>query len=546
MEGLDLLKDLLKEKDYMCKIELKYAYFCVPLHQKHWKYIRFCWEGQLYEYFFLYFGLGPAPRIFTELLKIPIAILRRINIRIIVYLDHMLLMSQTIEGLNMARDTLIFLLQQLGFHNKSEKISTVGNPETRILGPGNRLSQHGSNFANGKSKKFNSEMQKPDGKSQTNVVGNYKLDRFTLRNSTRSDASIFTNKISATAASGIYNKAIFLPLNSSSEPKSNSGTNMVGKQPRNIKWEVNFVTHKQNYNPNRWRSMHSSGVKVIHQSARTQSYKSGPINFSQDVLSESSPFSTGQHDDSIVFDENGRNWKQGDDSSLQGNLGICSISEDHNYCRVSVMEIECENRLSVQEFSGFQQMRVVPQGVSNNKSKLGYLGDRSICLQSLPSTSHPNGFETRSSQSGNRHFPTEMEKPGTSMCFPPFSLIGRVLLRVREEGLTMILVTPNWPAQPWYSQVLDLCITEPLLLPQSQEHFLDPKGQLHPLVLNKTLKLMTRKISVKTWLRKEFQTRLSILSQIPEDQALQLITNWPGKNGLAGVVNDRLTRSHAV
>ena len=33
--------------------------------------------------------------------------------------------------------------------------------------------------------------------------------------------------------------------------------------------------------------MDSSGVKVTHQSARTQSYKSGPINFSQDVLSES-------------------------------------------------------------------------------------------------------------------------------------------------------------------------------------------------------------------------------------------------------------------
>ena len=115
MEGLHLLKDMLKEKEYMCKIDLKDAYFCVPLHQKHRKYIRFCWEGQLYEFFCLCFGLGLAPRIFTKLLKIPIATLRRINIRILVYLDDMLLMSQTIGGLNMARDTLIFLLQQLGF-----------------------------------------------------------------------------------------------------------------------------------------------------------------------------------------------------------------------------------------------------------------------------------------------------------------------------------------------------------------------------------------------------------------------------------------------
>ena len=135
---------------------------------------------------------------------------------------------------------------------------------------------------------------------------------------------------------------------------------------------------------------------------------------------------------------------------------------------------------------------------------------------------------------------------GLLYALPPFSLTGRVLLRVREEGLTMILVTPNWPAQPWYSQILDLCITESLLLPQSQELLVDPKGQVHPLVLNKTLKLMAWKISGKTWLRKEFQTRLPILSQIPEDQALQLITNRPGKNGLAGVVKNRLIQLHAV
>ena len=78
--------------------------------------------------------------------------------------------------------------------------------------------------------------------------------------------------------------------------------------------------------------MNPSGIKVRHQSARNPSYKFGSINFSQDVLSKSSPLSSGQHDGCIVFDENGRDWKQGDDSSGQGNLGICSIPEDHNYC----------------------------------------------------------------------------------------------------------------------------------------------------------------------------------------------------------------------
>ena len=78
--------------------------------------------------------------------------------------------------------------------------------------------------------------------------------------------------------------------------------------------------------------MDSSGVKVTRQSARTQSSKSGPINFSQDVRSESSPFSGGQHSSSIASDENGCDSKQVDDSSRQGNLGIRSITEGHDYC----------------------------------------------------------------------------------------------------------------------------------------------------------------------------------------------------------------------
>ena len=134
-------------------------------------------------------------------------------------------------------------------------------------------------------------MQKLNGKSETNLVGNYKVDRFTLLNSTSNDASIFAKKIPATAASGIYQKAISLQLNSSSEPKFNSGTNTVGKQPRNINF---IITHKQNYNPNRCfserlggilsenlnrRSMDSSGVNVTYQSTTTQSYKSGPLTF---------------------------------------------------------------------------------------------------------------------------------------------------------------------------------------------------------------------------------------------------------------------------
>ena len=52
---------------------------------------------------------------FTMLLKVPISLLKKLHVRIIIYLNDMLLMASSLEDLLMARDTLIFILQHLGF-----------------------------------------------------------------------------------------------------------------------------------------------------------------------------------------------------------------------------------------------------------------------------------------------------------------------------------------------------------------------------------------------------------------------------------------------
>ena len=109
MEGFHCLKDMLQKDDYMCKIDMKDAYFSVPLCNSSKKYVRFQWSGKIYEFLCLCFGLGPAPRIFTKLLKVPISLLRRLNIVIVIYLD-MLMLSRSQEEVIIARDTVIFLL----------------------------------------------------------------------------------------------------------------------------------------------------------------------------------------------------------------------------------------------------------------------------------------------------------------------------------------------------------------------------------------------------------------------------------------------------
>ena len=61
---------------------------------------------------FLCFGLGPAPLKFTNILNVQISLLRALQIRVIIYLDDMSPVLQTLEKLLMSRDTIIFLLTQ--------------------------------------------------------------------------------------------------------------------------------------------------------------------------------------------------------------------------------------------------------------------------------------------------------------------------------------------------------------------------------------------------------------------------------------------------
>ena len=61
------------------------------------------------------FWTSPAPTSFTKLVKISVSVLRRLNVLITIYLDDILLIGYTIGETLMVRDTVIFLLQQLGF-----------------------------------------------------------------------------------------------------------------------------------------------------------------------------------------------------------------------------------------------------------------------------------------------------------------------------------------------------------------------------------------------------------------------------------------------
>lgn len=53
--------------------------------------------------------------------------------------------------------------------------------------------------------------------------------------------------------------------------------------------------------------------------------------------------------------------------------------------------------------------------------------------------------------------------------FPPFSLITRVLQKIKMDKATGVIVVPNWPTRIWFSKLTRLLIAEPILLPTGKK-----------------------------------------------------------------------------
>ena len=71
--------------------------------------------------------------------------------------------------------------------------------------------------------------------------------------------------------------------------------------------------------------------------------------------------------------------------------------------------------------------------------------------------------------------------------FPPWPILGKVLRKARVDQASMVLIAPDWPAQPWYPELLELTHVPPLRLHLRARSLVQPRtGVAHgnPTMLN--------------------------------------------------------------
>ena len=81
--------------------------------------------------------------------------------------------------------------------------------------------------------------------------------------------------------------------------------------------------------------------------------------------------------------------------------------------------------------------------------------------------------------------------------FPPFSVLGQVLQKIRDDKADVLLVAPVWPTKPWYNTFLDMLVGEAMIIPPNKTNLLSTTNRgvtHHPL---KKMSLMVGQLSGK-------------------------------------------------
>ena len=106
---------MMRPGDWYTSLDLKDAYFHIPIYAPHRKFLRFGFRGRVYEYLVLPFGMSLSPRTFVKCTNAAIAPLRQRGVRIASYIDDWLICACTEVEAQQHTNMVVSHVTSLGF-----------------------------------------------------------------------------------------------------------------------------------------------------------------------------------------------------------------------------------------------------------------------------------------------------------------------------------------------------------------------------------------------------------------------------------------------
>ena len=123
-----------RKNDFLASIDLKDAYFQIPVHPSSRKLLRFISNDTVYQFKALCFGMSTAPQVFTRVFAAVSSWAHARGIHLLQYLDDWLILSTSQLKTRQHVDQLLSLCRSLGIVINTEKSDLFPSRSVEYLG----------------------------------------------------------------------------------------------------------------------------------------------------------------------------------------------------------------------------------------------------------------------------------------------------------------------------------------------------------------------------------------------------------------------------
>ena len=553
MDNIQTALKLMRRGCFMASVDLKDAYYSVPIATEDRKYLKFEWQGSYFQYTCLPNGLACAPRLFTKILKPVYSHIRSLGHICMGHIDDSLLLGYNYSACAKNIQDTVDVFIKLGFVIHPEKSVLVPSQQLEFLGfllnsvnmtirlppiKAERVRLACQSLLH-KSKMSIREVAQVIGLIVSSFPG-VQFGELYYRN-------LEKDKILALQISkGNYDSPMYL----SNESRSDLTwwVNNVDSSFKTIVQEDPDLTLTTDASTRGWGAV--SGVQKTGGlwSLEEQAFHINYLELKAVFLGLKSLLNNvhnkhiriqSDNTTTVAYVNNMGGIKSAECNDMAQNIWLWCMEREIwlSACHIpgsTNVEADTESRqfnsstewsLNLEVFADLDKMWG-PFELDLFASRLNFKVSSYVSWKPDPGAKYVNAFFV----SWKEYY---------FYAFPPFSVIAACLQKIEQDQATGVLLVPVWQTQPWFTPLLHLLVDSPVLLPQSRCLLTQPHNHaLHSL--RKQLKLMACKLSGKASSRETFQTRLQRSSSNPGLMERKSNIDHTSNSGLTFVVNGRL------
>jgi hypothetical protein len=488
MHGIPEITNLVTKNCFMASVDIKDAYYSVPIHTSFRKYLKFKWNGELYTFCALPNGLSSAPRLFTKLLKPPLATLRSKHHISSAYIDDIYLQGETKqECVDNISDT-VNLLANLGLFPHPEKCNFEVSQKIDILG----FTIDSVNM-----------IITVTNQRMTGIITHLKSFILKERVKIRELASVI-GKLVATFPGVTYGPLYYRSLEADKQQaliqnfgKFEKFTSISSRSKRELSWWIGnlptaykclqlcppSVTMSTDACDTGWRAYVSGKETHGHWSLLEQDLHINEQEALAVLFGLKSMLNHIFNQNVKLFIDNTaaigviKNMGTSHSSILNGySQDIWKWGQKHNvwfFPTYVPSEANLADKPS-RKTNMDAEWQLNPKLFSKIVKELNFVPTIDLFASRLNTQLEDYYSYQPDPQSAGTDAFSFSWKSKSFYCFPPFSCISRCLQKIRGDEAKGIIVVPKWPTQPFYPLLHKLLMTDPVLLKR------DPRSLLMP------------------------------------------------------------------